>query len=211
MIVECLEAEFLGRRETNALKLIKQARFPTPHAHINDITYLTSRDITKPQMTSLAQCDWIETGRNVLLLSPTGAGKSYIAQALGIAACQKQYSVAFTRLKELDYQLQLADTDKEKYHRILARYKDVDLVILDDFFTTPISNQTAYDLFEIFVARTDAGRSTMIAAQSEPADWYQAFPTEISADSTLSRITTGATIIRLGTANMRDHYSIDND
>lgn len=82
-------------------------------------------------------------------------------------------------------------------------------MILDDFFTTPISNQTAYDLFEIFVARTDAGRSTMIAAQSEPADWYQAFPTEISADSTLSRITTGATIIRLGSANMRHFYTQD--
>lgn len=50
------------------------------------------------------------------------------------------------------------------------------------------------------------GKSTMIASQIEPADWYQAFPTEVSADSTLSRITTGATVMRLGDANMRRHY-----
>ena len=85
-------------------------------------------------------------------------------------------------------------------------YKSVDLLIIDDFMTTPITTQNSIDLFEIMEAR-EGRRATIIASQLEPNEWYLRIEGELMADSILNRIATGARFIDLEGPNMRDHLA----
>lgn len=69
-------------------------------------------------------------------------------------------------------------------------YKTVQLLIVDDFLTTPISTRNAVDLLEIMEAR-EGRAATLIASQLEPNEWYLIIEGELMADSTLNRIATG--------------------
>lgn len=85
-------------------------------------------------------------------------------------------------------------------------YKEVELLIVDDFRTTPIATQNAVDLFEIMEAR-EGRRGTIIASQLEPNEWYLRIKGELMADSILNRIATGAHYIDLEGPNMRQYLA----
>ena len=83
--------------------------------------------------------------------------------------------------------------------------REPDLLILDDFFTTPIENPlNAVDLFEILEAREGRG-STMSASQLEPDQWYPRINSELCADSILSRAVEHARALDIKGPNMREH------
>ena len=86
---------------------------------------------------------------NVLLTSPSGGGKTYLACELGIAACQNEHSVAYTRMDDLARALVIARSDNIKHQLLLNEYSNVDLLIIDDFLTVGIDPDAAADLFTI--------------------------------------------------------------
>ncbi|MBG0741400.1 ATP-binding protein [Paeniglutamicibacter antarcticus] len=88
------------RRANRIDKLIGKARFPIPHASIEEIRYLPGRGVTSVRMQRYAAHDWGVDPTNLLLISPTGAGKTYIACAIGIAACHAEHTVHYTRMDE---------------------------------------------------------------------------------------------------------------
>ena len=80
--------EALDLRRSNRIdKHISKARFPIPHATIEEIRYMPERGVSTVRMQRYAAHYWRADPTNLLLISPIGAGKTYISCAIGIAAC----------------------------------------------------------------------------------------------------------------------------
>ena len=141
------------------------------------------------------------------LATKTGCGKSFLGQALGNAACRRLYTVRYARLADImdDLNRCRAAADGSYYQRMDA-YKTVQLLIVDDFMTTPVTTQNAVDLFEIMEAR-EGRAATLIASQLEPNEWYLRIEGELMADSILNRVTTGARYVDLDGPNMREYFA----
>jgi len=204
-IIEALEAEQLARTNRKIEKYLKAARFKNPEASVEDIHYRPDRQLSRERINRLASLRWIDEPLNVVIIAATGAGKSYLAQALGTHACRNLHSVSYWRLSELATQLELLATQPEKRHKLLTAAINTGVLILDDFFTTPISMQSTWALFDILEGR-DGKAPTVVASQLEPEDWYRAIDDSITADSLLNRLIRPALFLRPDGPNMRPEH-----
>lgn len=206
-----IEAEASARRDRKVAKLVREARFKLPSACVEDIVYLKERKLGRDRVARLASCGWVEDREVVVIISKTGCGKSFISQALGNAACRRLFTVRYARLADImdDLNRCRAAGDGSYYERMDA-YKRVQLLIVDDFLTTPIATQGTIDLFEIMEAR-EGRAATLIASQLEPNEWYLRIEGELMADSILNRVATGARYIDLDGPNMREYFAKKRD
>ena len=92
------------------------------------------------------------------------------------------------------------------YYQRMDALKSVQLLILDDFMTTPIATQSAVELFEVMESR-EGRKATIVASQLEPNEWYLRIEGELMADSILNRIATGARYVDLDGPNMREYMA----
>ena len=202
-----IDAEASARRERKVAKLVKQARFKTPSACVEDIVYLPDRKLSRDRIARHAECDWVEKCEVMVIISKTGGGKSYLCQALGNAACRKLIEVRYTRLAGICEELNRARAAADgSYYELMDGLKTIPLLLVDDFMTTPITTQNAVDPFEIMEARESLA-ATLIASQLEPNEWYLRIEGELMADSILNRIATGARYIDLEGPNMREYFA----
>ncbi|MEC5181277.1 ATP-binding protein [Arthrobacter sp. CG_A4] len=190
------------RRSNRIDKLIREAGFPLPHASIAEIDYLPGRGVTAVRMKRYAAHDWRADPTNLLLISPTGGGKTYIACAIGIAACHAEHTVRYTRMDEMARELVIARGDRIAHQNLLNKLSDVDLLIIDDFLTIGIDETAANDLFTVLVNR-DHRLPTVIASQSGPTYWVETLPEKVAADSIVNRLASRARTITLGDVDMR--------
>ena len=84
-----VDAEWNRRQQNKMKKLIKNATFALSSASIEDIEYLPDRKLDKGQFQRLATCQYIDENHHIILKGATGSGKTYLACALGNAACRK--------------------------------------------------------------------------------------------------------------------------
>ena len=96
-----VDAEQTSRRKNTIKKRMTDAKFSEGTASIEAIEYHEDRELDKGLITKLATCAYIRENHHVILKGATGAGKSYIANALGVAACRKLYKVRYVRLPDL--------------------------------------------------------------------------------------------------------------
>ncbi|WP_066831776.1 ATP-binding protein [Collinsella ihumii] len=149
----CIDAELEARENRKIQKAMRDARFKIKTACVEDIYYLPDRSVTRDRIARLASCSWVEARENLVIISESGGGKSYIAQALGVAACRRLHSVRYAGLNDMFRELNVARAEDSLYEA-LGRFSKPDLLVLDDFFTTPVENQlNAIDLFEMLEAR----------------------------------------------------------
>lgn len=150
----------------------------------------------------MAHCQWIADTTNLIILGTSSVGKTYLAQALVNAACRKDYTCRFWRTDELASTLAVMDIHDPERQQFLTKLVATGLLILDDFLTTPISGETANQLFNIIAAREHKG-STMITSQFTPDEWYKSIPDAVIAESLLNRLIGKAEILNLNGPNMR--------
>jgi DNA replication protein DnaC len=94
-------------RECLAIRVtrrIRMARFPQTKS-LDTFDFAAQPSLNKALVLELARCEWIEKRHNYIALGPSGTGKTHAALALGLAACQKGYSVAFTTAAALVHEL----------------------------------------------------------------------------------------------------------
>ena len=191
-----------ARRAARIDKLIRQAGFPIPTATIAEIDYREGRGINPTRMRRYAAHDWRSEPTNLLVTSPTGAGKTYLVCAIGIAACHREHDVTYLRLDDLARRLVIARTDGIAHQDFLTRLSQLDLLIIDDFLTVGIDPDAASDLFAILAGR-EHRLPTVIASQSGPDYWAGALPDRVAADSIVNRLANNARTINLGEVDMR--------
>ncbi|MGH3520602.1 MAG: ATP-binding protein, partial [Haloechinothrix sp.] len=164
-----------ARRVHKIEKLIRHAGFPIMDATVAEIDYRDGRGVTPVRMKRYAAHDWRADPTNLLIISATGGGKTYLASALGIAACHNEHTVTYLRMDDLARQLVLARADAIAHQQTLNELSNVDLLILDDFLTIGIDSDAASDLFAI-LANREHRLPTIIASQTGPVHWVAELP-----------------------------------
>lgn len=202
-----LDAEASARRDRKVARLVREARFKLPAACVEDVLYLQGRSLNRDRVLRWAECAWVDDNEVMVVISKTGCGKSFLVQALGNAACRRLIPTRYVRLADMCDELNRARAGSGVlYYSRMDALKTVQLLILDDFMTTPITTQNAVDLFEVMEAR-EGRRATIVASQLEPNEWYLRIEGEMMADSILNRIATGARYVDLDGPNMREYFS----
>ena len=164
-----VDAEWAKRQANKLSKVIKQARFSNPEACIEKIEYYPDRKLDKAQMLRLATCKYIEQGHHIILEGASGNGKTWLANALGNAACRKFKSVRYVRMPELLDELMVAK-GTGTFKKVIRTYQKVDLLILDEWLIRGLTPNEAYDLLEIIEAKTRHG-SMIFCTQYAIKSW----------------------------------------
>ncbi len=174
------------RRDNNRLqRRLKTARLPLP-ATIEDLDLSPSRGIDRRLVLQLAQGEWISHHLNILVLGPTGVGKTFLSCALAHSACRHNFTVRYLRTSRLLHQMILSHADGS-YPKLLDAFARVHLLLLDDWLRDPLTRTQSQDLLEILDDRY--GRSsTMVATQVPVAEWHARFPDPTIGDAILDRL-----------------------
>lgn len=150
-----VDAEWNRRQQNRLARCIREAHFATPAAMIEDIEYHEDRRLDKSQILRFATCKYIEDGHHIILKGASGSGKTFLACALGNAACRKYKSVRYIRLPELLEELSLAQASGE-LKKLIKSYRKYDLLILDEWLIrclTPRNPTTCWRLLRCAAAR----------------------------------------------------------
>ena len=146
---------------------------------------------------TLSSLDFIASGMNLCILGPSDSGKSYLAKALGIVACN-DYKVEYHHCEILLEQLAaLKAVDYVKYQKRLKKICGAALLILDDFLLHTLSDEReVIILFEILEKRCEINLSTIIYSQRDPSSWSAMIMNdEVSANAILKRATKHYTVM----------------
>jgi DNA replication protein DnaC len=189
-----VDAECTQRRENRIKRNIRSANFPM-QATLEDLDFSPSRGLDRRLILELGQSGWIASRHNILILGPTGSGKSYLASAFGVAAARNGYTVRYYRISRLLHTLTIARQDGSLTN-LLRSLAKTNLLILDDWMRDAITIQNAQDILEVLDDRF-GHTATLIASQVPVTDWHLRIPDPTLADAILDRIVHNAQRIQL--------------
>jgi len=193
-------------RENRQLKILSsQAHFRHPSACFENIDFRTKRGMTKDGLFRLCQNEWIRNQHNLIIVGPTGVGKTYLACALGNSAVRHGISALYLRMPRLTQKLKVARADGS-YVKLLQRLQRMRLLIIDDWGLNTFTDEERRDFLEIVEDRHQV-RSTIIASQLPIAMWHDVIGDPTLADAICDRVVHNAHKITLTGESMRKTHS----
>ena len=147
--------------------------------------------------SALSELSFIRNGLNVCILGPSDSGKSYLAKAVGVIACN-EYRVAYFHCGSFTEEMvSMKNRDFRKYQKKMTYYSKTDLLILDDFLLHTITDEREIKvLFEILEKRSELRKSTIVCSQREPRSWASMMMNdEVSSNAILKRVTKHYTLV----------------
>ena len=185
-LLRLIELELIDRERRMVERRIKTARFPAVKS-FDTFDFTAIPTLNKMLVLELARSEFILRRENVIALGNSGTGKTHVALALGLAACQKGFTVAFTTAAALVHQLMEARDER----RLLKTQRDlqaVKLLIVDELGYVPLSPTGAELLFEVFSQRYERG-STIVTSNLPFEDWTSVLGSERLTGALLDRLT----------------------
>ena len=195
-----VEREWIYRKNVRLQTRLRAARL-RQSACIENLSFRADRKLDKGSILALGACSWIKEARNILITGPTGAGKSYLACALGHKACMADYRVRYYRLSRL---FEEAATSKEegRYVRFLESLARFHVLILDDWGLESMTHKQRMALLEILEDRYSQ-KSTIITSQIPVDSWHEVVGDATLADAILDRVVHNSYKIDLQGESMR--------
>jgi DNA replication protein DnaC len=188
-------------KENRALARRLRAAHLKERGVIEDVDYHHPRKLDRKLMRTLAGSEWVRQHQNILLLGPTGIGKSWLASALAQKACRDGFSVLHKRTAELFRDLEVAHADGS-IGRVLLKLSRIDVLVLDDFAMAPMKDVERRDFLEICDDRYQS-RSMVLTSQVPTDHWHEQIGDPTIADSILDRLVHNAHRIELAGESMR--------
>ena len=201
IVEQLIEQEQISRRNHTIERRIKQAGLTDSQARLEAIDYRAERNINHSLIDQLKTNDYIREGRNIQILGATGCGKTFLANALAINACEDTYKVRYFRMTELLSNLAIARIEGD-IRKLYKNYGTIDLLVVDDFLLSDTTPNEQKDLMEIFEYR-GRGRSTILCSQLTTEEWHDKLGASYIADSILDRISNNAYTIELRGDSLR--------
>jgi DNA replication protein DnaC len=195
-----LEAECLHRDTLAQTRRLKLAKLGT-HAHPADVDLRTPRGLGKARWQQLLSLNWLKAHRHLLLIGPTGIGKSWLACALAKAAIDHKHSVRYLRMPRLGEELAPLQAQGRLGHwlKTLGR---IDLVILEDFGLVGLAPAFQPLLLELLEDRHQRG-SVIVTSQLPLKLWHAQFQDPTLADAILDRLVHNAEAVEMTGESMR--------
>lgn len=200
-ITEIINCEWDGRQTSKFNKLLKKATLKYPSADFDESIYEADRILDTHTIELLQKCEWIDEPKNLIITGSSGAGKTYISNALCIEALHQLRTVKYIRANSLLMESERARQLNQAYEYTnqLASY---DLLVIDDFGLMELDIDKCRDLFEVIESR-DCKKSTMIVSQFPVIKWWEFFKNNTYADACLSRMTAKAYRLECNGRDMR--------
>ena len=185
-LLRLVESELLDRERRLIERRIKAARFPVTKS-LDAFDFLAIPSVNKPLVLDLARGGYIDRRENMIAVGNSGTGKSHLALGLGLAACQRGYSVLWTTAAALTNTLIEARDEKRllRYQKSLAK---IQLLIIDELGFVPLSKTGAELLFEVFSQRHERG-STLVTSNLPFDEWTEVFGSQRLTGALLDRLT----------------------
>lgn len=194
------ELELIDRERRLVERRIKQAGFPTVK-QLESFDFKAIPGLNKMLVLELARSEYVSRRENVILLGPSGVGKTHIALALGLAACQKGVSVRFVTASQMVHEL-IEARDEKRLLRLQAQLARVGLLIVDELGYVPLSQSGSELLFEVFSQRYERG-ATILTSNLPFQEWTTVFASERLTGALLDRITHHVHILEMNGESYR--------
>lgn len=186
IVQHLIDEEYTSRKNNTVRRFMKKARFSDSQARLSELKPDPEREINLSVIEQLKTNQYISNRRNVILLGATGSGKSFIANALGVHACESGYTVKYSRMIELLSDLEISKL-QGNYWQLIKQIAKLDLLIIDDFLLSSTTQHEQQDLMEVMEKRS-RDRSTVFCSQMDIEEWHRRLGSSAIADSVLDRI-----------------------
>jgi len=199
-LLRLAEQELLDRERRATERRIHQARFPVVKS-LDTFEFLAIPAVNKALVLELARCEFLLRRENVLLMGNFGTGKTHLALALGLSACQRGHRVRFTTTAAMVHELLEARDEKRllRYQKQMAGYE---LLIVDELGFGPLSKSGAELLFEVFSQRYERG-STLVTSKLPFQEWTEVLGSERLTGALLDRLTHHVHILEMNGESYR--------
>src|SRR6201993_2648714 len=201
------EYEIADRGRRRIERHLAEARLPIGKT-LTNFDFNAVPMVSKAQVMALTAGDgWLETGANLLLFGPPGAGKSHLAAAIGLALIDNGWRVLFSRTSDLVQRLQVARRELA-LESALAKLDKYHLLILDDIAYISKDQAETSVLFELIGNRYER-RSMLITANQPVGEWGKVFPDQAMTLAAIDRLVHHATILEMNVESYRRRAALD--
>jgi DNA replication protein DnaC len=195
-----VDQQWLWKENRALARRLRSARLKEKGV-VEDIDYQHPRGLDRKLIRTLATSEWVRQHQHILLLGPTGIGKTWLACALAQKACRDGFTILHKRAAELFRELAVAHVDGS-FGRLLAKLSRIDILVLDDFAMAPLKDSERRDFLEICDDRYQR-RSLILTSQMPLAHWHEQIGDVSVADSILDRVVHNAYRLELNGESMR--------
>ena len=200
-----LEAEVADRTERRERRRLNDARFPV-QKRLGEFRFADNPKVPQATVASLASGGWIDDRESVILTGESGTGKTHLAIALGISACEQGRRVRFATLAQLANELIEAESRRE-LARVVGRYSRYELLIVDELGYLALPDGAAELVFQVIGERNE--RASLIVTTNLPfGEWTKVFADPRLAKAVVDRLTHRAHIIDTGTESWRFRHGL---
>jgi DNA replication protein DnaC len=199
-LLRMTELELLERERRSTERRVRQAKFPVTKS-LDSFDFLAIPTLNKAMVLELARCEFLLRRENVLLLGNSGTGKTHVALALGLSACQRGHRVRFTTAAALVHELMEA-RDEKKLLRFQKQIAGYELLIVDELGFVPLSKTGAELLFEVFSQRYERA-STLVTSNLPFQEWTEILGSERLTGALLDRLTHHVHILEMNGDSFR--------
>jgi DNA replication protein DnaC len=185
-LLEILRNEARYRDERAINERIKKACLPTIKS-FEEFDYDWQKCITKEQLDTLARLEWIDEAFNLILIGPSGTGKTHLALAASNKAVREGYNVFFATMDNLVHILKTAEISTKSTNK-LRFIKKCDLLVIDELGYLPVS-RTEANFFFALISELYEHTSIVITSNKGFDGWAEVLGDSVLATALLDRLT----------------------
>jgi DNA replication protein DnaC len=193
-------AEIDHRNQQNLAKRLRNAKLPANH----DLELWQENQlggISRKQVTQLRECIWLEQNFNIILMGPSGTGKTFIAAGLCYEALLKGYKACFRSMEQLNHLLKMKDITKSAAREYMVLL-NADLLVIDDIMMFPIERKQSVTLFNL-IDHLHQNASIVVTTNKSPDEWVKVLDDEVLAAAILDRLLFKCEVVKLSGKSYR--------